>query len=138
MAIKFIKDYYKILGIARNATAEEIKRAFRKLAFKYHPDRNHEDGAEEKFKEVNEAYQVLSDRGKRADYDAPVYAQPQITPKPYRPARSPAEELARIITQKGNPWWAKVLAGIGLYAYLKHKESLRGAKPLLHNLPPLL
>jgi len=63
------RDYYEVLGIDRNATDEEIKRAFRKLAFKYHPDHNHGDGAEEKFKEVNEAYEVLSDTDKRAAYD---------------------------------------------------------------------
>ena len=63
------RDYYEVLGIPRNATDEEIKRAFRRLALKYHPDRNHEDGAEEKFKEINEAYEVLSDSDKRAAYD---------------------------------------------------------------------
>ncbi|MDP3947650.1 MAG: molecular chaperone DnaJ [bacterium] len=63
------RDYYEVLGIDRNATDEKIKGAFRKLAFKHHPDHNHEDGAEEKFKEVNEAYQVLSDPEKRATYD---------------------------------------------------------------------
>lgn len=64
------KDYYKILGVARNASEEEIKRAYRKLAMKYHPDRNPDDkGAEEKFKEINEAHQVLSDPQKRARYD---------------------------------------------------------------------
>ncbi len=63
------RDYYEILDIDRNATDEVIKRAFRKLAFKYHPDHNRKDGAEEKFKEVNEAYEVLSDSGKRAAYD---------------------------------------------------------------------
>jgi len=67
MAVK--RDYYEVLGIARDATDEEIKRAFRKLAFKYHPDRNREDGAEGKFKEINEAYEVLSDSEKRATYD---------------------------------------------------------------------
>ena len=63
------RDYYEILGVDRSASAAEIKRAFRKLAFQYHPDRNREDGAEEKFKEVNEAYEVLCDPEKRAAYD---------------------------------------------------------------------
>jgi molecular chaperone DnaJ len=63
------RDYYKILGVARNASDEEIKKAFRGLAFKFHPDHNHEPGAEEKFKEINEAYQVLSNAEKRASYD---------------------------------------------------------------------
>ncbi|MFC2066905.1 molecular chaperone DnaJ [Chloroflexota bacterium] len=63
------RDYYEVLGISRDATDEEIKRAFRKQAFMYHPDRNREDGAESKFKEVNEAYEVLSDADKRSGYD---------------------------------------------------------------------
>ncbi len=63
------RDYYEVLGIARNATGEEIKKTFRKLAFKYHPDHNRQDGAEEKFKEANEAYEVLSNPDKRAAYD---------------------------------------------------------------------
>ena len=63
------RDYYEVLGIDRSASEEELKRAFRKLAFKYHPDRNREDGAEEKFKEINEAYEVLSNPEKRASYD---------------------------------------------------------------------
>ncbi len=63
------RDYYDVLGVDRSASEAEIKRAFRKLAFKYHPDRNREDGAEEKFKEVNEAYEVLCDPDKRAAYD---------------------------------------------------------------------
>lgn len=61
------KDYYKILGIDKNASADEIKKAFRKLAHQYHPDK--QGGNEEKFKEVNEAYQVLSDTNKRSRYD---------------------------------------------------------------------
>jgi len=64
------KDYYKILGLSRDASADEIKGVFRKLAMQYHPDRNPGDKqAEERFKEINEAYQVLSDPQKRARYD---------------------------------------------------------------------
>jgi curved DNA-binding protein len=63
-------DYYKILGVPRAAAADEIKRAFRKLAMQYHPDRNPGDKqAEDRFKEINEAYQVLSDPQKRSRYD---------------------------------------------------------------------
>jgi molecular chaperone DnaJ len=67
MAVK--RDYYEVLGVSRGASDEEVKKAFRRLAFEYHPDRNHDDGAAEKFKEVNEAYEVLSDANKRAAYD---------------------------------------------------------------------
>ncbi|WP_052663939.1 terminal organelle assembly protein TopJ [Mycoplasmoides alvi] len=63
------KDFYEILGVDREANDQEIKKAFRKLAQKYHPDRNKEEGAEEKFKEINEAYEVLSDKTKRSNYD---------------------------------------------------------------------
>ena len=63
------KDYYKILGVDRNASEKEIKQAYRRLARKYHPDVNKSPGAEERFKEINEAYQVLSDPEKRRKYD---------------------------------------------------------------------
>lgn len=64
------KDYYKILGVERKATEDDIRKAYRKLAMQYHPDRNPGDKqSEERFKEINEAYQVLSDPKKRAHYD---------------------------------------------------------------------
>jgi molecular chaperone DnaJ len=66
------RDYYEILGVAKNATEDDIKKAYRKLAMKYHPDRNQGDGAkkaEEQFKEAKEAYEMLSDAQKRAAYD---------------------------------------------------------------------
>ena len=67
MAIK--RDYYEVLGLPRDASPEDIKKAFRKLAFQYHPDRNKDAGASDKFKEINEAYEILSDADKRSAYD---------------------------------------------------------------------
>lgn len=79
------KDYYKILGVSRDASAEDIKRAYRKLARQYHPDKNKAKGAEEKFKAANEANEVLSDPKKRRAYDqlgANWRAGERFTPPP--------------------------------------------------------
>src|ERR671919_2636750 len=71
------RDYYQVLGIARTASADEIKRAYRQLARKYHPDVNKEPDAESRFKEATEAYEVLSDERKRQMYDQFGHAGPR-------------------------------------------------------------
>ena len=71
------QDYYEVLGVSRNGTEEEVRKAFRKKALQYHPDRNKSPGAEEKFKEINEAYQVLADPKKRSQYD--LYGHAGVT-----------------------------------------------------------
>lgn len=63
------KDYYKVLGLAKGAGEDEVRKAYRKMALRYHPDKNKSAGAEEKFKEIAEAYEVLSDKRKREIYD---------------------------------------------------------------------
>ena len=64
------KDFYSVMGISKDASDEQIKKTYKKLAFKYHPDRNQGDKkSEEKFKEINEAYQILGDAERRSQYD---------------------------------------------------------------------
>ena len=67
--MKMGKDYYKILGILKGASDDDVRKAYRKMALKFHPDKNKSAGAEEKFKEIAEAYEVLSDKRKREIYD---------------------------------------------------------------------
>ena len=128
MTIKLVRDYrdyYEILGVARNASAEEIKKAFRKLAMQYHPDHNpgREKWANEKFKEINKAYEVFSDPDKRAAYDKQLDSHIRVQQKSYRPTRTTSGDFARIIFDKDAPGWAKFLAigGLFLDAYLKVK-----------------
>ncbi|MBM7706592.1 molecular chaperone DnaJ [Chryseomicrobium aureum] len=71
------RDYYEVLGVSKTASQDEIKKAYRKLSKQYHPDINKEDGADAKFKEISEAYEVLSDQEKRAQYDQFGHAGPQ-------------------------------------------------------------
>ncbi len=63
------KDYYKIMGVSRDVTQEDLKKAYRKLAREFHPDVSKAPNAEQRFKEINEAYEVLKDPQKRAAYD---------------------------------------------------------------------
>ncbi|CCQ69744.1 MAG: J domain-containing protein [Crocosphaera sp.] len=83
-----LRNYYAILGVSRDATAEEIKKSFRKLARQYHPDVNPGDKtAEEKFKGINEAYDILSDEAKRAEYDRGLFGKSKR--RPPRPQSRP-------------------------------------------------
>lgn len=78
------KDYYDILGVSRDASDKQIKKAFRKLAVKYHPDKNKAPEAEEKFREIAKAYDVLSNKEKRKEYD--LYGENQNTARHYQNA----------------------------------------------------
>lgn len=89
------KDYYKILGVSKSATSDDIRKAYRKLALQYHPDRNKTKEAESKFKEINEAYEVLSDKQKKQQYDNDVYnpnSNPHYGNNYYKPSSNSAYE----------------------------------------------
>jgi hypothetical protein len=101
-----MKDYYQILGVSNKAGSLEIKRAYRKLAVLYHPDKNPDPAAEVFFKEVNEAYDILSDDSKRRDYDFQIQNPFSnivlpVDPKPYH--RDPAYHRRRSHGYQGKP-----------------------------------
>ncbi|MHB1133874.1 MAG: molecular chaperone DnaJ [Chloroflexota bacterium] len=87
------RDYYEVLGVPRDASEEDIRKAFRRLARQYHPDVNSEDGTEARFKEVNEAYEVLSDTQKRHTYDRFGHVDPRGFPPGSGPAGTPFDDL---------------------------------------------
>ena len=72
-----VKDYYQVLNIQKTATDDDVRKAYRTLALQFHPDKNNSPGAEEKFKEISEAYEVLSDTTKRQDYDRATASEAQ-------------------------------------------------------------
>ena len=87
------RDYYEVLGVARTASKDDIKKAYRRLAMKYHPDRNKDDAdTEKKFKEAKEAYEVLSSDDKRAAYDQAIFS---VTSSATSSAGDVAEAAAR-------------------------------------------
>lgn len=96
------KDYYKILGIPSGANEDEIKKAYRKMALKYHPDKNKEPNAEEKFKEIAEAYDVLSDPKKRGLYDQYGEEGKRAVPQPDTGCLSLLGVLGDLVLKAGN------------------------------------
>ena len=120
-----LKDYYRILGVNRDASAQDIKKAFRQLALRYHPDRNPDNmkRAEEKFKEINEAYEVLGDEQKKRQYDRilswPGYSRRTIIINDISNDRADLD-LVREMLQR--------LAGIGLSFSAPNYRSSWGCK----------
>lgn len=103
-----MEDLYNTLGVQKTATAEEIKKAYRNLAFKYHPDRNQGDpSAEEKFKKINEAYSVLGDESKRRQYDmyGSQSAQNPYSSSGYSASYGAGQQNASSYGYSGDPFW---------------------------------
>ncbi|MEJ7553945.1 MAG: molecular chaperone DnaJ [Aquificaceae bacterium] len=126
MAQSAKRDYYEVLGVPRNATQEEIKKAYRRLARKYHPDFNKDPEAQEKFKEINEAYQVLSDPEKRKLYDQYGHAA--------FGAQSGGHEYQEVVFQNVGDLFEELFRGFGFEDIFeratrrKRRESRRPVK----------
>jgi molecular chaperone DnaJ len=121
------KDFYEVLGVDRQATAEDIKKAYRKLAIKYHPDKNAGDKtAEEQFKEVSEAYAALSDPDKRARYDRFGHSAPEMTSgAPGGGFDFDLSDALRIFMEGGFGSFADIFGGSGRAGFTE--RSLRGS-----------
>ena len=132
MASKSIKDYYALLRISPNATQEEIRLAFRQMARTYHPDINNAPDAEAKFREINEAYEILADPEKRKSYDFfAVPSEESPSPQPESPSSGmPASPPARVTAcREENRWTAYLSPHVGDSAYrpwrVHHRECRR-------------
>jgi curved DNA-binding protein len=122
------KDYYQIMGVSRNAPQDEIKRAYRKLARKYHPDVSKEPKAEERFKEVNEAYEVLGDSDKRRAYDqlgTGWRAGEDFTPPPgWRTRHDTHGGFSQVDVESFSDFFESIVGGLG-HRHRPQKEHPR-------------
>lgn len=147
-----VKDYYYILGVSKTASTEEIKKAFRKLSLKFHPDKNEGDSFfEERFKEINEAYGILSDQKKRADYDRviaetvpgytpppkpPTPEPPKSTPPPPEPPKPPAAPIKEKTDSNGTLFMAAfIFIAFALFFLLPQKKQEYSGPALSYDTP---
>lgn len=114
------RDYYETLGISKNANESEIKKAYRNLAKKYHPDMNpNNKEAEKKFKEINEAYDVLSDPQKRIEYDGYGYSKPEFSD-----TRKSNDNTSSRFTTNGDINWENIFGkGFGNFVSNEKKSK---------------
>ena len=122
------RDYYEVLGVARDVSAADIKKAYRKLALTFHPDRNKEPDAEEKFKEVSEAYSVLSDEQKRAQYDRFGHTASQGFGGGAQPDFNPFDLFRDFFSQSGMGGFEELFRGGGQGA--SHGRDIQLTLPL--------
>jgi DnaJ-class molecular chaperone len=123
------RDYYEVLGVEKTATAEEIKKAYRKSAMKYHPDRNPGDKtAEEKFKELGEAYEVLSDEQKRSRYDQ--FGHAGVDPNYGAGAGAGGADVYSTLILADDAYGVTEIEGGGLQHIVKQLGSAGTADPL--------